>query len=42
MPLGQILMTGKSEEEYVAALDRVRQMVPGFQPAVVMTDFEVG
>ena len=40
MPLAQILMTGKTEEEYTAVLNHVRQMVPQFQPTLVMTDFE--
>ncbi|KAK3910862.1 Protein FAR1-RELATED SEQUENCE 2 [Frankliniella fusca] len=42
IPLGQVLMTGKSEAEYTAVLHHVRQLVPQFNPLVIMTDFEVG
>lgn len=40
--LGQVLMTGKSQAEYTAILQHIRQLVPQFNPTVVMTDFEVG
>ncbi|KAE8739287.1 hypothetical protein FOCC_FOCC015210 [Frankliniella occidentalis] len=42
IPLGQVLMTGKSQAEYTAILQHIRQLVPQFNPTVVMTDFEVG
>ncbi|KAE8740773.1 hypothetical protein FOCC_FOCC013697 [Frankliniella occidentalis] len=42
IPLGQVLMTGKSEAEYTAVLQHIKQLVPQFNPRVVMTDFEVG
>lgn len=35
-------MTGKTQQEYVAALEQLRQMVPQFRPTLVMTDFELG
>ncbi|XP_052119508.1 uncharacterized protein LOC127748758 [Frankliniella occidentalis] len=35
-------MTGKSEAEYTAVLQHIHQLVPLFNPTVVMTDFEVG
>ncbi|XP_034238942.1 uncharacterized protein LOC117643894 [Thrips palmi] len=39
-PLVQVLMTGKSEEEYVAVLRFLQQRVPRFRPRIVITDFE--
>lgn len=40
MPLAQTLTSGKTEEEYVAILQHLRMSVPGFNPQLVMTDFE--
>ncbi|XP_034256786.1 uncharacterized protein LOC117654315 [Thrips palmi] len=42
IPLAQIPMTGKTQAEYVAALTRLRQLVPRFRPNLVVTDFELG
>lgn len=40
VPLAQILMSGKTEQEYTAVLHHIRRMVPNFRPSVVMTDYE--
>ncbi|KAK3930908.1 putative 14.5 kDa early protein [Frankliniella fusca] len=42
IPLGQVLMSGKTQAEYTAVLQHIRQLVGQLNPTVVMTDFEVG
>lgn len=40
IPLVQVLMHSKQEEEYVNVLQYLRELVPQFRPRYVMTDYE--
>lgn len=40
IPIAQVLMSSKTQEEYVSVLQHIRHMVPNFNPSLVMTDYE--
>ena len=40
LPVIHCLMTGKEEQLYVAVLEKIRSLVPQFQPRVCMSDWE--
>lgn len=42
VPLVVVMMTGKTQEEYIAVLQYLQHLIPAFRPRQVMTDFEVG